>query len=158
MSIAKDYSSFSGATEKLAVRLRAIEMDEIIRSPELLKVARQLTISPDSGMNEALNHYIGIEDRSIDAFGIFAYHLEKPIGWALFTYESDNFDFTPEPGYVCAHVYVKPIHRRRGVGTQLIGMCEKLAQPDILCVYEWSAREFFKPLIKPDSYIRSIDE
>ena len=146
-------------TEHLSVRLRAIEMDEIIQNPELLKLARGMTLYSTSGMNIALDHYCSlslIEGRSIDALGIFAYLLQEPIGWALFTYEGDAHSFEPKAGYACAQVYVKTNYRRRGVGTTLIEMCAKLAKPDLLTVYEWSATEFFQPLINNHSHVVAI--
>lgn len=145
---------------RLSVRLRAIEMDEIITTPSLLKMARGMTLHGGSGMNQALDYYTDLfnrEGRSIDALGIFAYSLDQPVGWSLFTYESDNFSFMPRPGRACAQVFVKPPYRRLGVGTELITMASKLARPDVLEVYMWSAQEFFQPLAQKCSHIRDIE-
>lgn len=147
------------AGNPLSVRLQSIEMDEIIDNPELLRLVRRMTLYPESGMNMALDYFCSIrklEQRSVDALGIFAYLLQEPIGWALFTYEGDTHSFEPANGQACAQVYVREDYRRQGVGTELMEMCARLAKPDLLRVYEWSAMEFFQPLLINHSHISSV--
>jgi GNAT superfamily N-acetyltransferase len=136
----------------LFLRIKIIEMDEIVRSPSLIAIARKLTLHPGSGMNHALDYYIRLTtQRSVDAVGIFAEYLSIPIGWSLFTYESDQYSFYPQPGQVCAQVYVDTNYRRLGVGKALLEMATKLARPDTLKVYAWSAPSFFDSFINDSS-------
>jgi GNAT superfamily N-acetyltransferase len=112
------------------LKTQMIEMDDILVDAALMQTARRLTLGRPSGMNAALDHYTELRTtRSIDALGIFAYYMSEPIGWALFTYETDTYEFRPENGQACAQVYVLPDYRRFGVGRKLIKMVAKLGSP-----------------------------
>lgn len=139
------------------LRLKTIEMDDIVSDNELLSVARYLTIFPSSGMNKALDYYRELhKERSVNALGIFAYHMAMPIGWALFTYESDAYSFDPVEGQACAQIFVQPEYRRQGVGSELIKLVGKMAQPDIVKVYDYENYSFFRPLINAFSHFQSM--
>ena len=132
----------------LFLRIKVIEMDDIVKSPSLMETVRGLTLKPYSGMNAALNHYQFLsEKRSVDAVGIFANYLSIPVGWCLFTYEADTYEFRPAKGEACAQVFVKQEYRRLGIGFQLMSMATKLSRPDKLKVYSWSEPQFFASFI-----------
>src|ERR1700686_1035076 len=130
-------------------KLKIIEMDDIVRDPILLAAARKLTIGPPSGMNSALDYFIELsKTRSVDALGIFAYYMQQPIGWSLFSYESDRYMFASREGNACAQVYVAHEYRRHGVGSRLLKQVAKIAHPDTVNVYRWSNIEFFDPIMQ----------
>jgi GNAT superfamily N-acetyltransferase len=139
------------------VKFQIIEMDEILTSPSLLATARSLTLGRSSGMNSALDYYsLLVKERSVDALGIFANYMGSSIGWALFSYEKDHWGFEPQPGQVCAQVYVSVGYRRCGVGRDLIRMISKMAKPDIVRVYAWSNYAFFEPLMKEMPHFQEL--
>jgi GNAT superfamily N-acetyltransferase len=90
-----------------------------------------------SGINTFLNKYTEEgKSRSIDACGIFAHYQDIPVGWLLFTYEDDQLSFRPKEGEACIHIFVKPEWRRCGIGKRLLQMAAKMAEPDIVRVYD----------------------
>jgi len=141
------------------VKLKIIEMDEIVSTPSLLATARRLTLSPSSGMNNALDYYRELyKQRSVDALGIFAYHQQKAVGWALFTFEDDRFDFTAKDGHICSHIFVDPDYRRIGIGSKLMNKVAQMATPDTINVYAWSNRGFFYPLMEQHTHFEELKE
>jgi GNAT superfamily N-acetyltransferase len=139
------------------LKTQMIEMDDILADDNLMQTARRLTLGRPSGMNAALDHYTTLcATRSVDALGIFAYYMNEPIGWALFTYETDCYEFRPEEGQACAQVYVLPDYRRFGVGRKLIKMTAKLGNPGIVKVYHHSNYRFFDPLMKEHPHIHAV--
>jgi GNAT superfamily N-acetyltransferase len=130
--------------EKLSFQV--IEMDEILRNSDLMKITRDLTLGAysSSGMNLALDSYIEkMDERSINAKGIYANLNDTKIGWALLTQESDGFYFSPKEGHACIQIFVEWQYRRHGVGTKLIKMATELAKDKILGVYSHNNPSFF---------------
>jgi GNAT superfamily N-acetyltransferase len=139
------------------IKLDIIEMDEIVRSTEIMKTCRALTLGGVSGMNSALDYYkLLAGTRSINALGIFANYGSICVGWALFTYEDDQFYFTARDGNVCTQIYVHPNYRRQGIGKKLMDKATILAKPDTMNVYAWSNWNFFYPFIQKHSHIKEL--
>lgn len=142
------------------LRFQIHEMDDILTTPFLLESARRLTLHPRSGMNGALNTYQYVSQSrscSIDALGIFAYYLDQPIGWALFTYESDGTSFHPDNKETCCgQVFVQPEYRRKGIGKRLLSMAARLAVPDTMVVYAWEDLKFFNPILQAFPHVKSL--
>lgn len=139
------------------VKTQMIEMDEIVSSPQLMQTARELTLGRPSGMNAALDYYTELHAmRSVDALGIFATYLGTPIGWCLFTYESDRYEFKSGNGCACAQVFIQSDYRRFGIGRQLIKLAAKLGDPDIVKVYSFSNYRFFDPIMKEYSHLHCV--
>ena len=145
------------------LRFETMEMDDIIDSPTWMEELRQLTLGRPSGMNSALDYYQTLRQKaSVDALAVVAkypWHDRKAIGWLLFTYEDDGWGLAADKNKTCAgaQIYVLPPFRRHGIGSRLIRMAAALALPDPLKVYHWSNYEFFDPLMKQHSNIRSAD-
>ena len=134
-------------------------MDEIVSTPSLLATARGLTLSPSSGMNNALDYYRELhKQRSVDALGVFAYYQRTAVGWALFTYEDDKFDFIAKDKHICSHIFVDPDYRRLGIGSKLINKVAQMAAPDTMNIYAWSNKCFFYPLMKQYTHFKEIKE
>lgn len=144
-----------------ALRLEVIEMDRILKDANILSVARSLTLYSTSGMNRAINLYQTlIQDRSVNAKGIFACYgkvetLERAVGWALVTWESDAMYFKGEQaGHACIQVYVAEEYRRQGIGTRLIKKATELAQDNIFNVYASDNPNFFAPFMAQTNFQR----
>lgn len=132
---------------------KIIEMDIILKDPNLLAVARSLTIHSSSGMNSALNYFQGIiQSRPVRAHGIFAYEDGVAVGWTLFTQESDQMCFVAREGHTCAQVYVKPAYRLKGIGKKLIRMAEELSKDSVLNVYAHDNMSFFGRFIQQNNF------
>lgn len=132
------------------ISVEITEMDAILANPHLEETCRKLSHGGSSGMNCALNHYGAIrrtEGRHIDAKGIFAKSIfSKYLGWALFTRETDNYQFTPAPGHAGFQIYVDYDHRRRGIGSRLFQAAQTLLFPnEKLHVYLYGNPQFFQP-------------
>ncbi len=131
------------------LQIEIMDMDQIIADPNLEALCRKLSLGGSSGMNMALNNFQAIkraEGRSLNAKGIFAKETvtQDYIGWALWTRETDNYYFMPQPGDSCFQVYVTPRFRRMGVGTQLFQAARSIANPEEqIKVYLWSEPNFF---------------
>ena len=139
------------------LKTRMIEMDDIIADQAMMQTARSLTLGRPSGINSALDYYTTLRaTRSVDALGIFAYYQAQAVGWALYTYEMDNYSFDPIDGHACAQVYVLPDYRRLGIGRKLIKQAANLAAPDVIKVYHWSNYYFFDQLMKEHPHIHAI--
>lgn len=145
------------------LRFQTIEMDSILDSPEWTEELRRLTIGRPSGMNSALDLYTDLrKTRSVDALAIVARYPwadRKAIGWLLFTYEDDGWGLAADKDKTRAgaQIYILPPFRRHGIGSRLVRMGATLASPDPLRVYYWSNYDFFDPLMKQYSNIRSAD-
>ena len=148
--------------DRTSVHLQTYDMNDIFRTPELISVARKLTLHPDSGMNRFMDYYHPISlVRSIDAVAIFAFYpemlLKNVIGWCLFTREDDEFEFKRQDRQeACAQVYVEYEYRMKGVGKQLLDLAAQMAQPDVLRVYSWSNRPFFDKVMQEHPHVQSI--
>jgi GNAT superfamily N-acetyltransferase len=141
------------------LRLRTFEMDEVLVTPSLLKKARSLTLPPPSGMNAALDYFQVLSRvSSVDALGIFAYYLDEIIGWALFSFEEDTWGFVPlKEGESCTHVYVDVNYRHQGVGTALMHLAARIAQPDTMRIYGYTPyNSFFKQLMTTFPHIEGV--
>jgi|SRR5579885_1978233 len=130
---------------KLLLTTEVVEMDKILRDPNLLATCRRLSYGGSSGMNMALDYYQGlILSRSVDAKGIFGIYQKQFVGWALFTREDDRFYFRAEPGKACFQVFVDPQYRRNGVGSKLLQIAKELVAPnETIAAYMHSAPSFF---------------
>lgn len=133
-------------------KLKVFEMDDVLRTPELLKTVRRLTICSTSGMNHALDRYeIEMNSRKIEAKAIIAYqyfpYVETfGVGWALYARDpvTDVYRFKPEKDSICFQIFVDKLYRRRGIGSRLMRKAVELAGENKLKVYEWDAPEFFE--------------
>ena len=129
--------------------IETVEMDRILADDNLEVHCRRLSHGGHSGMNNALNHYHAVkrtEGRSINAKGIFAKYMGEYVGWALWTRETDNYSFKPNPGQVAFQIYVNINYRRKGVGTRLFQAAQAIVQPnEMLHVYYCSNPNFFQP-------------
>jgi|SRR5579859_144279 len=135
-------------------------ISEIILNPNLMTMARSLTLHPCSGMNAALDLYyswidMGVDIKDINVHATFAYYNNISIGWVLYTYEMDGFEFVPENGEACIQVYVHPLFRRRGIGKAL---CNKVIINcnNLVKAYSYSSPEFFLSLMKETDKIIAI--
>jgi hypothetical protein len=125
-----------------------IDMDQILKDSNLLNTCRSLSLERGSGINVCLDEYIKLsQHRSIDACGIFAYYINHPVGWLLYSYECDYIYFKAEKCEAVSHIYVHPDWRRLGIGTKLIHTASRMADPDTLRVYDYNAPLFFQPLM-----------
>ena len=101
-----------------------------------------------------------IQERSVDATGIFAFYQGKPVGWLLYTYETDCVSFRPwerdNSNEAAAHIFVAEEWRRLGIGTRLLQMAAKMAEPDTLRVYAHENQSFFQPIIKQFDSLQAI--
>lgn len=138
------------------VVLRVVPMDQILNTPELLAVARKLTLKPGSGMNSALDIYTRISHfMTVDALGIFALYRGTYIGWCMLTAESDGVEFRAQ-GDLCTHVYVQTDYRRQGVGTQLMNKAIQLAGTNPIKVYGYNNYPFFHYFLENYSNITGL--
>lgn len=137
--------------------IRTYEMDDIIHQPELMEMARTLTIGPYSGINRALDYYTDLARiQHVNAIGIFAYYTDNPVGWILLTQESDSVAFRPQDDHVCAQIFVARDYRRHGIGTRLLQIASKRAQDKLVRVYDLDNIDFFSPLLQLLPNIKSI--
>lgn len=153
------------------IEYKTVEMDRLLKDPNLLAAARNMTLHSYSGMNSALNYYQAIiQGRSVRAYAIFAYDdggeeyisltgitrkfVERggPIGWALVSKESDNLCFTAKEGHACAQVYVEPSYRLKGIGRQLIKLAEQVSKDDIISVYAHNNVGFFQSFMTQSNF------
>lgn len=126
------------------IHIEVVEMDKILRAPNLLATCRQLSHGGSSGMNQALDHYQAlILARSVQAKGIFASHNASFVGWALLTHETDVYYYKPVPGSACFQVYVDIHSRRNGIGSRLLKAAKDLVPNEDLLVYGESGHYFF---------------
>ncbi len=133
--------------------IQVIEMDDIVDNPDLMAITRSLTLGGFSGMNQALDFYTRIRhERSIKAKGIYACVNDLKVGWALFTYESDAYNFLNKDGHACVQIYVSWKYRRRGIGAKLIRKAEELAKDSVLCVYSYNNPQFFAPFMAQPNF------
>jgi GNAT superfamily N-acetyltransferase len=145
--------SFNPAFLKITI----IDMDDILRNQHLMTMCRTLSLGGNSGMNACLGAYSKlIETRSVDSCGIFAYYLDIPVGWCMYTYEDDQFCFRPKEGEAVSHIYVHEQWRRLGIGGRLIQVAQKMAMPDVLRVYEHNNYSFFRPLIQKMNNLAAV--
>lgn len=128
------------------LNIKVVEMDEIIRSNELLATVRRLSLGGYSGMNVALNAFIrDMLLRSIDAKAILMYNGEEAVGWALYSRDvaTDHWRFNANDGSICFQVYVNPTYRRMGIGSRLMKAAISLSKGAVIKVYESDAPAFF---------------
>lgn len=126
------------------ISISVVEMDRILKDPNLLATCRRLSYGGSSGMNCALDHYQGlILSRSVDAKGIFAQYHKEYVGWALLTRETDNYSYRPEPGTVCFQIFVDGQYRRNGIGSKLLRQAKSLIPAETLLVYGSTGHYFF---------------
>ena len=69
----------------------------------------------------------------------------EPVGFALFfpTFST----FRGQPGLYLANIYVRPVHRGRGIGKALLAMLAKLAMDRGLGRLEWAVLNWNSPAI-----------
>ena len=135
------------------IEYKIIEMDTILKDPNLLATVRSLTLHSYSGMNGALDYLQAIiQSRPVRAHGILAYEGDQPLGWSLVTRESDQMYFKEQEGCACAQVYVKPAWRLKGIGKKLIRMAEELSKDSILSVYAHDNMSFFGRFISQSNF------
>lgn len=131
------------------LKINIIDMDDILVNPHLMTMCRTLSLGGVSGMNICLDQYAELlKKRSVDACGIFAHYLDIAVGWCMYTHEDDYTFFTSKDGEAASHIYVHEQWRRFGIGTRLIQLATKMAEPDMLRVYEHDNYNFFRPLIQ----------
>jgi len=139
------------------LKIKMVEMDDLLKSPSLLSIARNLSKGPFAGMCSTLDKYTELSKvRSVDALGLFAHYLGEVVGWLLFTYEDDAHCFTRKEGEACTHIFVHPNYRRLGIGTRLQKVAAKIANPDVVRVYEHNNYLFFKQAMSQASNLRDI--
>lgn len=141
------------------IHLEVIEMDRILKDPNILALARNLTLHSDSGMNRALNLYqVLSQTRSVKAKGIFAYYgtsLAKAVGWILVTQECDAMYFSGQQiGTACIQVYVAEEYRRQHIGTKLINKATEIINAESFCVYAGDNLNFFAPFMALTNFQR----
>lgn len=138
---------FSSKTNMLSkLYIIVVEMDNVLRIPELYEAVRALTISRSSGMNHALNGFEDVmEERSIDAKAVIAYLNGVPVGWALLSSDpaTGHYNFTSNKS-LCFQVFVNPIYRRMGIGSKLLSKATEVADEQEMKVYESDAPSFFR--------------
>lgn len=126
------------------IHIEVVEMDKILRAPNLLATCRQLSHGGSSGMNQALDHYQTLTHaRPVQAKGIFASHQARFVGWALLTHETDVYYYKPTPNCVCFQVYVEGQFRRNGIGSRLLRAAKSLVPNEDLLVYGETGHYFF---------------
>jgi GNAT superfamily N-acetyltransferase len=131
------------------VQLQVIPINQVISSPELLKIARRMTLDAWSGMNKALNMYeLYAPTRTIDATAIFAVYHQEYIGWCMLTAEGDGLCFWARDNYLCTHTFVRPDYRRLKVGTKLMDKALELASQRKVKVYSGNEPLFFRPYLE----------
>ena len=131
------------------LKINIIDMDDILRNPHLMSTCRALSKGDNHGMHICLEGYTKLlKERSVDACGIFAHYLDIPIGWLMFSYERDYVMFQSSENEAVCQLYVHHDWRRLGIGTRLIHLASRMANPDTLRVYEHNEYDFFRPLIR----------
>ena len=116
-------------------------MNVVIKTPDLLKQLRELTLNNYSGMNGELDAYENtIRFRKIKARALIASLEKRIVGWATLSKEPSNFSFkntntcfNSDMGYLF-EVFVDPAHRRKGIGTSLLNRAKLLTFGRSLCV------------------------
>ena len=145
------------AYDSAFLSFKTYNIEEIIKTPSLLEIARSLTICMHSGMNCALNAYsVAVDLKTVEAKAIFAYYIDYPVGWLLYTAESDSCEFLSTPGQVCVQLFVRSEFRRKGIGTKLMDVAAKLADKNIVKVYAWDNVEFFNSVIINSNQVQSL--
>ena len=131
---------------------KSVEMNVILKDANLLAVTRNLTICAGSGMNTALDYYQTlVNDRKINAQGVYTYYDGVAIGWALVTRENDRLYFYPREGYACIQIYVEPKFRRNGIGAGLLKTATQMSN-DIFNVYSWDNPAFFAAFLEEKNF------
>ncbi len=129
------------------VTLKVLEMDDVLRTPNLINDCRRLTLYTGSGMNCALNRYeIESLNRSIKSKAIMAYDENGlAVAWALYAEDpaTDTYRYNPDSGNICFQIYVDPLLRRRGIGSMLMNKAKELAKENVIRVYKDDAPNFF---------------
>lgn len=138
-------------------KMSIIEMDDILRTPYLMDTCRRLSLGPGYGMNRCLDRYSQIvQQRSVDATGVIAFYQNIPIGWLLYTYEHDCMSFIGYNGEAACHLYVDGAWRRLGIGTKLLHLAVRMADPDTLRVYAHENEAFFNPIINKNQNVAAV--
>jgi GNAT superfamily N-acetyltransferase len=141
----------------LYLKISILEMDDVLQNPHLNETCRRLSFGLGYGMTRFLDFYGSLfRERSIDACAIMAYYLHNPVGWALFSYESDRIEFRKREGEAVCHFFVQESWRRYGIGTRLIDIASKMASPDTLKVYAHENYKFFDPFIQQYKNVEAI--
>ena len=128
----------------LTLTIRRQSFNLVARQPELLKQLRKLTLYPDSGLNQELDHLTQLaQQRSVQAQVLLAYRQTQLVGWALVSKEKSDFNFyntdqAYDPSYgILVEMFVAPNYRRQGVGTTLMKVAKSQAKSERLCVAPW---------------------
>jgi len=81
---------------------------------------------------------------------VFAYENEEPIGFALFFHHFSAF--LGKPGIYLEDLYVKPSHRSKGIGQQLLAFLAHLAKERDCGRLEWRVLDWNRKAI--DFYLK----
>ena len=126
--------------------IRVKSFSDIVLDTHLLQMLRKLTLHHFSGMNHELNNFEKLSKiRKVNAQVLLAYIENELVGWALLSSEPSNFLFGKhfknyEPSYGSLfQVYVAPVHRRKGIGSELLKIARHKIYPHKLCICPWNS-------------------
>lgn len=130
---------------KKDLTIRVKSFNEISDDKELLKNLRKLTLNHFSGMNHELNSFEKIvKTREVKAKFILAYVNDDLVGWALLSRESSDYyfkksrgGFSPSQG-VLFEIFISYLYRRQGIGSEIIKVARRKAEPYRLCFVPWN--------------------
>jgi len=124
------------------MKLKTIDMNDVMGNAKLLTSLQELTLNGVSGMQMTLERYQDILDRGdeIRAIAIVAYAWSNPIAWGLLSWEPDEevVDFDSSLG-VYFQIFVRHDYRRQGIGTEILARARKIVGKERLNVSCWSA-------------------
>jgi GNAT superfamily N-acetyltransferase len=137
----------------IAINIRAIKFNDVVKRPSLLKRLRELTLEPYSGMNYELTRMTrDAKTRTVNAKVLLAYSGAKLVAWALLSNEETDFDFfntwngfSPSNGTLF-EVYVHPDYRRQGIGSELMKSAKRRvkSKPLNICRHDFRSRQFYE--------------
>jgi len=125
--------------------IRVKNFNSICNDVILMKSLRKLTLHHFSGMNYELNNFEKLAKiRNVKAQVLMAYLNDELVGWSLLSKEPSNFLFgkslkTYDPSYgMLFQIYIAPLHRRKGIGSELLKVARRKASPYRLCFCPWN--------------------
>ena len=130
--------------------IRVQDFNLVAQNPALLKQLRKLTLSFASGLKKEIANLISLsKSRPVKAQALLAYYQDeiyqnpKLVGWALLSKEESaiSFPHSGKPFYssdgYLFEVYIHYKYRRQGIGSKLLKIAKRKAQPYQLCVAPW---------------------
>lgn len=120
--------------------IRVRDFNLIFKNKIIMSKLRELTLQPDSGLNNELNDLTTLAlTRRVEAKIILGYYDGNLISWALCSKEPSSWYSTHwgRRNGALFEVFVLPEHRQQGVGKAIFEMAKAYASPEELDICPW---------------------